>query len=243
MKLNQILAKEKRLVSVNYAAITDFHKLTQKPALFNGFQKKYKPLAEGDETYPDESQKAQMLVGDVVVQCANLWTDMLDIVSTKDNANMTARADVVVNGKVIIEGAPVTFLLYLEKQLLDIRKHFDVLPTLDESETWIKDEESGWYRSVPVLTHRTKKTQRPIVLYDATDKHPAQTQLLTEDITVGHWETRKQSGAIPATRKRILLERVDVLTYAVKTAREQANAVEAEEVKVGKAIFDHLLAP
>lgn len=242
MKISQILAKEKRLVPVNYSAITMLHQLSQKPALFNGFNKTYTPLDELGERFPDETQRVQHLVSDLIVQSANLWTDMFDVVFTKDSANMDARADVVVNGKTIIEKAPVTFLLYMEKQLLDIRKHIDTLPVLDSADTWFKDEGAGFYRAAPVKTHKTKMTHTPIVLYPHTDKHPAQTQLLQEQATIGHWDTQKQSGAIPATKKKILLERVDLLTYAVKTAREQANMTDAPELSVGKGIFEYLLA-
>jgi hypothetical protein len=39
------------------------------------------------------------------------------------------------------------------------------------------------------------------VLYDATEHHPAQTQLISEDVIVGWWETVKHSGAIPRPRQ------------------------------------------
>lgn len=89
-------------------------------------------------------------------------------------------------------------------------------------------------------TTKTKKEQRPIVLYDATDKHPAQTQLITEDVSIGTWKTVKQSGAIPVPRKKVLLERVDKLLKAVLVAREQANSVEATDECVGAAIMGYL---
>jgi hypothetical protein len=242
MKLHEILAKEKKLVPTNDGELTELQLLTRKPTLFNGFNKKYSPFKEGDRTYPDESQKVQQFVRDFVIRASNLWTDIFDITVTRDNANMFARADVELDGKVLLKDVPVTSLLYLEKRILEVRKYFESLPTLDESETWMKDEDSGLYRSIPVLTQRTELTHKPIVLYDATDRHPAQTQLLQEQLPVGRWETVKQSGAIPATRKRVLLERIDRLIYAVKIARAKANATEAPDVKVGRAIFEYILA-
>lgn len=242
MRLHEALAKEKKLVPTNDAELTEIQLLTRKPTLFNGFHKRYTPLDEGGRTYPDESQKIQQFVRDLVVRTANLWTDIFDITATRDNANMSARASVELDGKVILEDIPVTTLLYLEKRVLEIRKYYETLPTLDEAETWIKDEDSGLYRSIAVLTHRTELTHKPIVLYDATDRHPAQTQLLQEQRPVGTWETIKQSGALPATRKRVLLERIDRLLYAIKTARARANMTEAPDFKVGRAIFDFILA-
>lgn len=84
--------------------------------------------------------------------------------------------------------------------------------------------------------------QKPIVLYAATPEHPAQTQLITEDVLAGYWSTVKQSGAMPATEKLALLERIDKLLRAVKDAREAANMIDEVKVPdVGAAIFNYLL--
>jgi hypothetical protein len=93
----------------------------------------------------------------------------------------------------------------------------------------------------PPRLNRTKKVQKPIVLYDATKEHPAQTQLITEDVVVGYWDTVKHSGALPAPRKKELMSRIEKLSQALKFAREKANAADAETVSVGKPIFDYLL--
>ena len=69
-------------------------------------------------------------------------------------------------------------------------------------------------------------TCRPLVLYDATKEHPAQTQLVTEDIVAGYWNTVKYSGAMPAPQKVAMAERVEKLLRAVKEAREAANIIE-----------------
>ena len=98
----------------------------------------------------------------------------------------------------------------------------------------------GLFRSEPVKTSKTKKTQRPIVLYDATEHHPAQTQIITDDVVIGHWTTTKFSGAIPRPKKRVLLERIRKLEEAVKFAREQANSMEADEKKVGQKVLDFI---
>lgn len=41
---------------------------------------------------------------------------MFDVVATQDFANCQAKADVMVEGRVLIKDAPVTHLLFLEKQ-------------------------------------------------------------------------------------------------------------------------------
>ena len=75
---------------------------------------------------------------------------------------------------------------------------------------------------------------------EATKEHPAQTQLITEDVVAGTWVTVKYSGAMPAPRKKQLLGRIEKLANAVKFAREQANASEAQDKKLGKEVFDFL---
>jgi hypothetical protein len=112
---------------------------------------------------------------------------------------------------------------------------------LHRAEDWAKHDGAGLFRTAPIATHRTKKVQKPIVLYDATKEHPAQTQLITEDVVVGYWDTVKHSGALPAPRKKELISRIEKLSQAVKFAREKANAADAETVTVGKPIFDYLL--
>ena len=71
-------------------------------------------------------------------------------------------------------------------------------------------------------------------------EHPAQTQLITEDVIAGSWLTIKYSGAMSAPRKKQLLARIEKLSNAVKFAREQANAMDVQDKKCGKEVFDFL---
>lgn len=241
MKLNQILAVEKGVKTRVYSVVTDLNKAAQKPALFNGFNKVYSPKDAEGEKLPSENQKVQLKVDGLLAQAARGITEYLDTTATKDFANCSARADVVVKGKVLIKDAPVTFLLALEKQFVDLQKFVSNLPVLDENEDWSKDANSDLYKTNPISTHRTKKTQKAIVLYDATPQHPAQTQLITDDIIAGYWEATKFSGAMPLPQRVKLLEKIEELSNAVKAAREEGNMVEAPPVSVGQALFDYLL--
>ena len=241
-KLNQIIAIEKGVKSRAYAAITEMHKANQKPDLFNGFSKQYRKKDEEGEQYPPEEKLVQVTVGKTLESLREHLTQIFDVTATKDWANCEARADITIEGEMIAEQVPATYLLFLEKQLTDLRTFIDALPTLDTADHWQEDVNSGLFRTNSLPTQRTKKEQRPIVLYEATKEHPAQTQLITEDIVVGYWDTVKQSGALPVPRREILLKRVDALQRAVKMAREEANGVEATEQKIGQQIFRYLLA-
>ena len=63
-----------------------------------------------------------------------------------------------------------------------------------------------------------------------------------EDIIVGYWKTVKFSGALPASRVKELLDRVDKLQQSVKYAREEANSIEAPDKRVGESVFGYLFA-
>lgn len=241
-KLNQIIAIEKGVKSRVYGEITDLNKSSQKPDLFNGFVKNYRKKDEEGEDYPPERKKVQFGAENMLAQIATLFTDLFDVTATKDWGNCHAFSDVEVDGQTLIQNAPVSYLLFLEKQINDIHTFVDKLPVLDEADDWTKDENTGLFKTAPIPTHRTKKVQKPIVLYEATKEHPAQTQIISEDIVVGYWDTIKHSGALPAPRKQQLLERIEKLSKAVKFAREKANAEEAENQKIGKTIFDYLLS-
>lgn len=240
-KLNQVVAVEKGVKSRVYAEFSEMHKQSQKPDLFTGFAKNYRKRDEEGEEYPPERKKVQLVAGTMLAQAATLLTELFDVTATKDWANCHARADVTVDGEVLLAQVPVPFLLFLEKQLSDLHTFVDKIPTLDESDDWQDDPNSGLFKTAAIPTQRTKKVQRPVVMYEATKEHPAQTQLITEDVTVGYWDTVKHSGALPIPRKALLLERLEALSKAVKFAREQANAADAPEQNVGRKIFEYLL--
>jgi hypothetical protein len=240
-KLNQIIAIEKGVKSRVYGRVTELHKLSQRAEPYNGFSKNFRKKDEDGENYPPERKKVQLIARDLLREVARLQTELFDVTATKDWANCSARADVVVGGRTLIKDAPVTYLLFLEKQMSDLRSFIGKLPTLDESDEWSPDPNSHLFRTPKITTHKTRKVQRPIVLYDATEHHPAQTQLISEDIIVGWWDTVKHSGAIPVPEKQRVLERIDKMVKAIKFAREAGNAIDAEEQKIGEAIFGFLL--
>lgn len=242
-KLNQILAIEKGIKTRVYAEFTELHQATQKPALMNGFHKSYQPRDEDGETYPPESQKVQHNANEVLERVATSLAELFDITATKDWTNCNARADVVVDGRPLIKDVPATYLLFLEKQLSDLHTFVAKMAELDPGSDWSVDPGTGLYKTDTTMTQRTKKVQRPITLYEATKEHPAQTQLITEDVIAGAWMTIKYSGAIPAPRKKQLLARIEKLSNAVKFAREQANAAEATDKKLGKEVFEFLFGP
>jgi hypothetical protein len=82
--------------------------------------------------------------------------------------------------------------------------------------------------------------QKALVLFPATDKHPAQTQLITEDITAGHWTTTKFATVMAAKEKREILARIVQLQDAVKIAREDANDVAVTEKQIASPLLKYI---
>lgn len=241
-KLNQIIAIEKGIKSRAYAELTELNKIIQKPDLFNGATRSYAPRDEDGETLPTERKHVQYKASDILDKVSASLGDLMDVTARKDWSNCSAKATVSVDGKDVITDAPVTYLLFLEKQLNDVRTFIGNLPTLDESEQWSTDPNTNLFKTDAIAANRTKKVQKPIVLYHATAEHPAQTQVITEDVIVGSWSTIRQSGAMPKPKKEAIINRVDKLLRAVKQAREEANgADEVQAQSVGSAVFNYLM--
>jgi len=239
-KLNQIIAIEKGVKSTAFQELTDAHHQLQKPTLLSGISRTYQPKDEEGEQFPPEFTRVQVTADQVVKDTAKILTKLFDVTATKDWANCTAKADIIVDGQTLLRDVPSTYLLFLEKQLVDLHTFVKKLPTLDPAETWNFDSSSDSYVTEPVQTAKTKKVPRNHVKAEATEKHPAQVEVFHEDVVVGYWKTLKFSGALPATRVKELLERVDKLTQAVKFAREEANNLETTEKKTGDALLGYL---
>lgn len=239
-KLCQIIAVEKSAKNKSHQNISDVYQKMQKPALLTGITRSYTPKDEDGEQLPSETTKVQMSATQFLTDVANSLTDLLDITATKDYANCKATADIVVGDVVLAKSVPVTYLLFLEKKLVDIHTFVSKLPTLDLSDEWTFNPNSSCYATNPVDTTRTKKVFVPIVLSPATDKHPANIKESYEDRVVGYWKTVKFSGALPAQKVNEMLERVEKLQKAVKFAREECNTMEVSDIKVGKKIFSYL---
>ncbi len=239
-KLNQIIAVEKGVKTDAAAALTAaYHGLQRTPQL-SGIARTYRPRDDEGEQLPSESTRVQVRADDLVAGVRKALTRLFDVVATKDQANTAAKADIVVDGVTLAKDVPATYLLFLEKQLVDLATFVRKMPTLDQAEVWSWSDQAGAYATEPVQTTRTKKVLRNHVKADATDRHPAQVEVFGEDVVVGHWTTTKFSGAVPEQKVADMLERVRKLTEAVKTAREDANGLTVTDVNVGGALLGYL---
>lgn len=241
-KLNQIIAVEKGAKTQAARALTNAYHAAQKPQLFQGINRTYRPKDDDGDQLPPESTRVQYTVSRLLAETRDHIERLFNVVATKDATNTVAKADVKVGNRLIVSDVPATYLLFLEKQLGDLSTFLTRLPRLDPSERWEWDDVANAYASEPVETHRTKKVPRSQVLYEATDRHPAQVQAYTEDIVDGYWKTVKFSGALPSREIEDMIRRVALLQDAVKTAREEANTVEViDRYDVGRAVLEYIL--
>jgi hypothetical protein len=241
-QLNQIVALEKGVKSRAYADFTAAHQQLQKAPLLSGISRTYKPKDEEGEQLPPESTRVQVRVSDVMKDVERALTRLFDVTLTKDVANSAAKAAIAVDGTTIAVDIPVTYLLFLEKQLADLLTFVTKLPVLDAAEVWAYDEATDAYATVPTQTTRSKKVPRNHVKAEATEKHPAQVEMYFEDMLVGNWTTVKYSGALPQARVNEIKARVVKLAEAVKVAREAANSTPVTDQKIGEKIFGYLFA-
>lgn len=243
--LHSVVAIEKSVKSRVYEKLSTDHKALQKDELFRGHAKTYKPKDEDPtsptgEQLPPDTKVVQVKAQDIIQQTVEGLEESWDINALREYGNCEAKADVVVEGKTILAGVPVTYLLYLEKQLSDMHTFVKKLPTLDTSETWTYSPEQGMYASAPSETARTKKVTRPLVLFAATVQHPAQVKEVVEDVFAGTWTTRKYSSALPADKVNAMLRRVEALQKAVKSARQTANMLEIKDKKSTRPVLDFI---
>jgi hypothetical protein len=240
--LNQLVAVRKGVQPDVHTAITALHRESQKVPLLSGLTRKYRKIRDEDADLPGESQPVQVRLTEVLDQVRAQYTRLWDVTAAVDWTNCTAVADVVVGDETVVAAAPVSFLIFLEKQLVDLHTIVARLPVLDPAERWHWDGNATAWATETTTTVRTKKELRNHVVAPATDKHPAQVQTYPEDVPVGYWDVIKFSGALPGATRAQLLDRITVLREAVKIAREKANMTAAVDPKPAAGVFNFLYA-
>ena len=175
--------------------------------LVKGLRKVYVPKAEDGEKIPPEAQKVQIRVEDALTRTVTLLKEVFNVTAVKDATNCVAKADVVIDGEVLLKDIPATHLLWLEKRLQTLADFIKHLPTLPLDTSWTYDEAQGLYQSEPQTSLRTKKIEEFKVVIQPTKEHPGQYVKVTVDDPVGAYTTIYLSGAIPPARKQQLQER------------------------------------
>lgn len=241
-KLSHVLVIEKDRRGAVERRVTDAYHALQSRGGWDGLVRSYTPREDKGVQLPPENRRLQRTVQDLVREIVPDWAAMIDIVGTKDAGNMTAKADLVVGQTTIATDLPTTHLLFLQKQLIDLRTLIGKMPLVAPDVDWKRDDTAsdGRYRTEPVETIKTKKVPRFLEMSPATDRHPAQIHQWNEDVVEGTWATVTLSGAIQPAERDAMLARVDRLLEAVKKARESANVVDAPEQSHGMKLLGYV---
>jgi hypothetical protein len=239
-KLHQILAVTNSSKARAVQGVTSVYNKLAKVDLLSGMSRTYLPKDDEGQRLPAENKRIQLTTDDAINEAKTIWQQLFDVVLTQDAGNCLALADIVVDGETLATDVPATHLLFLEKQMKDVAAFVERIPTLDPTQDWTYSESKGCWASAPIETTKTQKVPRNHVKAEATDKHPAQVELFTEDVVVGTWTKVDFSGAIPVNRKKQLVERVAKLSDAVKAARCAANSVEVTQRTIGSPLLEYL---
>lgn len=242
-KLNQILAIEKGVKASASSTLSAASHIFAKGSVLSGISRVYRPRDEEGEQLPPESTRVQVTITEVLKDVGETMARLFNITAAKDMTNCFAKASVTLDGHTVAADVPATYLLFLEKQLTELKAILAKLPVLDPSEHWSWSSDSLCWESDAVQTVRTKKIPRNHVKAEATDRHPAQVEIFYEDVPVGTWTTVKLSGAVPAEKVRGMLLRCEKLIEAVKKAREAANSTQVTpDVQFGEDIMNYLFS-
>jgi hypothetical protein len=203
---------------------------------------------EGENPVTEARSDIQTTVAQEVSWITAIIAKSIDASHHIDLANTMAKADVVTEtGETVLTGVPATSLLQLEKRLKAIHDLAVAIPTLDPAKGFQQDAQKpkGYFKARETTKTRTKKIQRPLELSPATDKHPAQVQLITEDVAVGTILEQEWSSMITPAVKADIIDRCDILIRAVKKARAKANEQEVDvtSAKIGKKLLDFVFQP
>jgi hypothetical protein len=232
------LLSSKRKAADN--ALTAVYHQFQKPAIFAGIDRNYSPRVDGDVVYPSESKHVEANAKTLLAEVLPVLADHYDTQLTQDMGNQLAKADIVVNGKVLMKNVPATYLLFLEKKLIDFNTMISKMPVLPTAEEWITNEISGLHVTKPKQTIKGKKINKPITMSEATDRHPAQVVMGSEDIVEGFWTTQNLSSAFTPVEVTAMKNRVQELLVAVKAAREVANTTAVEFQEKNRVLIDYV---
>lgn len=210
------------------------------------FEKKVVTFTSNAEGAAPATESQSELNSTVPVELAwigGIWSKAIDAAYQVAESNMGARADVILeDGTKLLEAVPATALLELEKRASEIFALISGIPTLDPAKGFTPDstEGKGISKAREVVKIRTQKKVRPLVKYEATKEHPAQVELVSEDVPVGTVREQEWSGLITPGQKADMLARAEELRRALKQARARANDAPAATTKIADKLFGYV---
>jgi hypothetical protein len=245
-RLHQIIAIERGVASDaqrRLGEITHVMSVGGQQDPLTGISRTYRPRDADGVQLPDEFRKVQITAETLLAGVQDSLVRLFDLKFTREYANCSARADVVVGGTTLLTDVPAGYLLFLENQLSDlITRVIDKIPVLDPAEEWSTDKAlpRGVRKTPPRETTRSEIARQVQVLYEATPEHPAQVTPYETQQVVGYWSQVKMSGQLPVSDVQAMRDRATTVLEAVKFAREAANTMEVTDRAAGAAVLGYI---
>lgn len=246
-KLHELLAVESNLENqANKTRAELINTFEKKRHLFEEKIVSFTPTGENVQSTIESQLSIQTSVQKELDWVQGFLAKSLDASFQVADANTKARADIVLEDEantVLVKDVPATALLELEKRLTDILNLVNAVPTLDPAKGFELDAQrtDGVYKAREVIKNRTRKEKKVLIRYEATKEHPAQTELIEQDVVIGTIRESEWSGLITPAEKSEILSRVEMLTRAVRRARSRANEQEVDlNKKIGKTLLNYI---
>jgi len=250
-KLHQILAVEADLEGKYKRICEESKKTFGKPAMFTGHHRKLVSFDDNAPDFPEENQAMGTTVNERIEYTAKSITKYFDALLHKESTNQIAVADLTVQGTLIAEKIPATFLLALESRLKYVRGVYESIPTLPTGTEWRIAEDKGG--DIFDMVHPEEKLKTELVFKSqvitkaefpptgsAGDSIPAHVEKWQEQTPVGKFVKNIWSGMITTARKAELLSRIDSLIRETKMARQKANSTEVVNNNIGQSIMNFI---
>ena len=243
--LHEVLAVEGDLQKVSSKLCSESIKTLGKENLFKGQIRSLRYFdAAMAESNTDETTILETTVDENIDYLVKPVAAYWDAVLQKDATNQLAVSDLIVNGKTIATNLPATFLLGLEKKLVDLRKVYDAIPTLPPGIKWIPDETAEkagiFMTAIPTEEFKTKKDIEFKEAAPPTKEHKAQMVQVPIMTNIGKYTTDRMCGMFTPLRKAQCIARVDEVLKGVKQARNRANGQEVVDARVGEVILNFI---
>ena len=246
--LHQLLAVRERFKSQANKVWQDTRGLlVGKTHHFSETQSEFQPGVQDLQTEMIESKGLQTTISKELKWSTNHLANAIDIDYQIDVGKVSANADIEIGDNVMARDIPATTLLSLETYLQKVLDLLQIVPTLDPAKGFSPAPERGpgIYKARDVRKVKTRKQSEVITLSPATDKHPANVQLVNIDFPIGHIVEQEWSSLITPAKKSELLERAETMLRAVKDARARANALQLDiqPLKIGDKLISYILEP
>lgn len=250
-KLHETLAAEKtRTGSWNAMYADTLDKFKKRAHFFEGHSRRLQMFE--DNKANEAIAAGQLEDKPVITTVYETLKDALDVFAKSEDLqlakNLTkhrAVGTVYRNGEPFLVDMPIDELLGLEARITQIKILWESIPTQDATRTWTANPDigKGIYEAALEETEKTEKQAIPIELHPGTKEHPPQAQLISKDVIVGKFSTRRRTGAATAQQKFEALEQINDFLTEIKQARQRANQTEVVDGKLGQKIVSLLLEP